>query len=1090
MKNKTRMKISAKLAFGLCLLTLLAASGVLGQDLATKGGISGKVVDVSGAVIINAKVILSGPTGERTLTTNQSGEFEFQNLIPGSYLVKAEQPGFKTLTIPDAPVSVGKTMVLKLELQAGDIREVVEVVAGAARVDTASTAVGANLNDQLYRDLPLGRNVQSVFSLAPGVADSLAGGVANPSISGGSALDNLYIVDGVNVTDSAFGGLGIFSRVYGTLGVGINTSYIKEVQIKTGGFEPQYGQAQGGIVNIVTKSGGSEYHGSLYGYAQPQAFEATRLQPDDSRINKTGKVLHPEAYEGGADLGGPVPGLRDKLFFFGSFNPTIGRTIVQPAAGSGLLQLYGKQTHRRSFTKNYAFKVDYNLSPAHQFNFSIFGDPTTTNVAPMRILNIDNTTANSQLEYGTRNISARYNGTLSSTWTVSAAFSQGKNNFNETGFENLSIILDFTQPNRGQFTAQGLGFNEPTNGTTYRWTGDTAKRVSLWGEHTLGLGYVYQRAFYAGTRNFSGPIFNIPNANADGSVLVDPKAAGQPMTAIFGLFPADDTCSLCPLVDIPGAGDTRIYLQTLYGIFGDVDFDTRANYHAAYVQDTWRINRFVTALAGYRWEQERILGTPNAQQSGKQLAYSFTGQWSPRFGVTLDPFGRGKTKAYYNFGRFHEYIPLNLAERSLSVEQAFLGALFIPEFTTVNGAPRARLNQFGSVIPTVDQAHFISGTTGGIDQGFVVSAQDRQNPILPGTKLGFAQEHLVGFEQQMPHNMIFSVRYIDRRLKRIVEDAAVVSPEAAAFFGQTYFIGNINSKLDAAVNPISHVLPSGFMPNYDPVTGLATNLPTQCDPTLFNPAVTNSAGDVVGAVCFEALGKNGKPAGASGADGVPDGFPDPLHKYRALEIELNKRFSNNWQLLTNWRIASLTGNFEGHLRNDNGQTDPAISSLFDFTAGDFNLLGDQFKDGPLNTERRHIANIYGSYAFDGQGFGRRLKGLNLGTGLHIESGVPISELLAHPAYLNPAEVPIGGRGKLGRTPFFAQLDLHVDRAFSLGEHLRLSFVADIFNVTNNRALRLPDQSRQLTVGLDNEDFLKPSSYHTPARLRLGIRLDF
>ena len=526
------------------------------------------------------------------------------------------------------------------------------------------------------------------------------------------------------------------------------------------------------------------------------------------------------------------------------------------------------------------------------------------------------------------------------------------------------------------------------------------------------------------------------------------------------------------------------------GFFGDSAFDTQSNYHAAYVQDRWSINRFVTVLLGYRWEQERLLGSPNAQQSGKQLAYSFTGQWSPRFGVTVDPFGRGKTKAYYNFGRFHEFIPLDLAERSLSVEQAFVGALFIPDFTVVNGVPRARLNQFGTVTPVVDKAHFINGAAGGIDAGFLVAAQDRQNPILPGTKLGYAQEHLIGFEQQLPHNLIFSVRYLDRRLKRIVEDAAVVSPEAAAFFGQTYFIGNINAKLDAAVNPISHVLPAGFAPKYDPVTGLATNLPAQCDPQLFNPAVTNSAGKVVGAVCYEARGKNGKPAGSSGADGVADGFPDPVHNYRAVEIELNKRFSSNWQLLTNWRIARLEGNFEGHLRNDNGQTDPAISSLFDFTAGDFNLLGDQFKVGPLNTERHHIANIYGSYAFSAQGFGQRFKGLNLGAGLHLESGVPISEFLAHPAYLNGGEVPSGGRGKLGRTPFFTQLDLHANYAYRLSERARLNFVADIFNVTNNRALRLPDQNRQITVGLDNDDFLKPLSFHTPARLRLGLRLEF
>jgi hypothetical protein len=95
-------------------------------------------------------------------------------------------------------------------------------------------------------------------------------------------------------------------------------------------------------------------------------------------------------------------------------------------------------------------------------------------------------------------------------------------------------------------------------------------------------------------------------------------------------------------------------------------------------------------------------------------------------------------------------------------------------------------------------------------------------------------------------------------------------------------------------------------------------------------------------------------------------------------------------LLSNFRVASLRGNYEGHLRNDNGQTDPGISSLFDFTAGEFNLLGDQFKVGPLNTDRRFISNIYGNYSFgkDRSLFSSAhyLTGLNLGAGFHMESG--------------------------------------------------------------------------------------------------------
>src|SRR4029077_19793216 len=105
--------------------------------------------------------------------------------------------------------------------------------------------------------------------------------------AGGCAVDNLYGADGVNITDSAFGGIGTFTRSYGSLGTGINTSFIKEVQVKTAGFEAQYGQSQGGIVNIITQSGGNEYHGAIYGYATPKSFEATAKQPDDAPRRNT-----------------------------------------------------------------------------------------------------------------------------------------------------------------------------------------------------------------------------------------------------------------------------------------------------------------------------------------------------------------------------------------------------------------------------------------------------------------------------------------------------------------------------------------------------------------------------------------------------------------------------------------------------------------------------------------------------------------------------------------------------------------------------------------------------------------------------------
>jgi hypothetical protein len=336
---------------------------------------------------------------------------------------------------------------------------------------------------------------------------------------------------------------------------------------------------------------------------------------------------------------------------------------------------------------------------------------------------------------------------------------------------------------------------------------------------------------------------------------------------------------------------------------------------------------------------------------------------------------------------------------------------------------------------------------------------------------------------------VLSVRYQYRNLKRVVEDMAVLSPEAAnANIGQTFFIGNPSSRLDAATNLVQFAFPIGGTAPAGCTSGFETEV---TDPITGAP-ISN--------VCFGSVGIDPiTGASINIPDGIPDGFRDPVRKYRAFEFELNKRFSDNWQLLSNFRIASLRGNYEGHLRNDNGQTDPGISSLFDFTEGDFNLLGDQFQVGYLNTDRRFVSNIYASYGFSKErtGFGGRfLNGLNLGLGFHMESGVPISEYLPHPVYLNAGEVPVGGRGKLGRTPFFSQLDLHADYPWVINERAKISFIADFFNVTNSRRLRLPDQFRQLDLGANNPDFLQPSTinltsgFHLPFSVRLGARFEF
>jgi hypothetical protein len=248
--------MTKQFAFRVPALILLLSLGLFAQESSVKGGLGGTVLDSSGAVVANAKVTMTGPIGNKTTTTDSEGRFAFDLLTPGSYSVKAEMTGFKTIEAKQIEVFTGKQSGVRLTLEPGGTSEVVEVSASAIGIDQASTGLNTNLNDTFYQSLPVARNVTGLFYASAGVNEGGGTGSANPSIAGGSGLENNYVADGVNITDGAFGGIGVFSRNYGSLGTGINLSFVKEVDVKTGGYEPQYGKSTGGLVQIVTKSGG------------------------------------------------------------------------------------------------------------------------------------------------------------------------------------------------------------------------------------------------------------------------------------------------------------------------------------------------------------------------------------------------------------------------------------------------------------------------------------------------------------------------------------------------------------------------------------------------------------------------------------------------------------------------------------------------------------------------------------------------------------------------------------------------------------------------------------------------------------------
>jgi hypothetical protein len=400
------------------------------QESTVKGNIGGTVSDPSGAVIAGANVTVVGPTGERTAVTDAEGRFLVQLLIPGYYNVKVSKEGFKTAEVKTAEVVTGRTSNVTVKLELGTSATTIEVSASSVNVDTTSTAAGSNLTDNFYQSVPVGRGVTGLFYAAPGVTSGGGTGTANPSIAGGTGLENNYVADGVSITDAGFGGIGVYSRNYGSLSTGINLSFVKEVDVKTGGFEAQYGKSTGGIVQIVTKSGSNQFHGSVGGFFAPQKLEGTRLQADDfaagtqnTLFNRTGKILHQSNYDVNAEIGGPL--IKDRIFFFGSFNPqwntdhdrfadflnvsdTLNGTPTQGSLGNRDIS---------SRVYSYAGKGTLKLSDHHQFEVSIFGDPSYGDFDPHGNAGLITASPSTfdKLQYGTRNFVARYNGTLSPT---------------------------------------------------------------------------------------------------------------------------------------------------------------------------------------------------------------------------------------------------------------------------------------------------------------------------------------------------------------------------------------------------------------------------------------------------------------------------------------------------------------------------------------------------------------------------------------------------------------------------------------------------------------------------------------------------
>ncbi|HEU4402828.1 MAG TPA: TonB-dependent receptor, partial [Candidatus Polarisedimenticolia bacterium] len=658
-----------------CLAVMLAAglaiAPVSAQE-ATSGTIAGKITDPAGKPIAGAVVIVTSQYGTRTSESDADGNYIVPFLKPGSYSVRVEAAGgFNTVIRNDVTVRLNERNGLNVTLEPGKT-ETVTVTGETPLVDIKSTASTTNVKyDEFANAVPLGRSFTDTYAVAPGVVSGLGTGSGNYSISGSSGLENSYLIDGVNVTNTGYGGIGAYNIVYGSLGTGVTSEFLDEVQIKTGGFEAEYGQALGGIINTIVKSGTNDFKGSVAWFATPSGLRDnyTLVTLDSGNSNLVSQNVNDFAFS----VGGPIK--KDKLFYFVAYNPVIttqrnratdllnpgfdaafagNPRFVDPTVGFDVTNPLafpssGQDLERKRTANNYAVKFTWQPSAKHQFELTVFGDPAKGDRGPQRdtaprFTDFATGGGESTIEFGSNNGTLKWNAVFSPKFFLEAQVGRHVGKFRETSVKDeirysdlrnnlefrrgaTSYSLDGTSGNIAPFGAPilpvttlegGVGFisNQDDKNTQYQ-----LKFTSIAGNHEVKFGVEYDDISYLDTGTYTGRSFNVQLPVSDTS--------GNPVdnfTCTAGACSGGPD-GLQDVVYVPTRGGAQVSVRN--GVGGDplVAFDsgnrfrvtrarmgpalppTSAREYSAFVQDTWSITPRFTVKAGVRITEEQITGS-------------------------------------------------------------------------------------------------------------------------------------------------------------------------------------------------------------------------------------------------------------------------------------------------------------------------------------------------------------------------------------------------------------------------------------------------------------------------------------------------
>jgi hypothetical protein len=686
------------------------------------GTLTGTVKTFDSAPISDAAVVVTSPAlqGERAATTDVNGIYLLPNLPPGSYSIRVTSAGLTPIELKVA-VQLGTTTSVDATLTIAPVAETVLVEGVIAPVVTSAQTT-ANITGSEISLLPMGRTPFLIAELMPGLTTN----TPSPNqltISGGFAFDNVFLIDGVDVNDNL---LGTVNDLYIEDAIG-------EVQVLTSGISAEYGRFSGGVVNVITKSGGNQLAGSYRttftrpSWTNETPFErANRIErgrPTDANPFISNKL----SYFSELTAGGPL--MRDRLWFFGA-----GR--FENSSTAGTMPATAVAYTKTNDSKRYEGKLTGTLRPSHTLQGTFIDNRVHRANEPVLSFSIDKAALISPSTPNRLGV-VNYNGALSARMLVSAQYSQKHFATEGVGGTSTNIVDSPFLTRTGtqyQYNAPYFDASDPEQRNNRQLTASVSYFASdrRLGSHEIkgGAEHFVDNRVGANAQSSTGYVF-MSNFKMDAAGAPVLDAEGHPI----------------PLF-VTGTSRVQRWLP-----HRGAEFNLTTT--SVYLQDRWVASPHLTLNLGMRFEHVSSDSTGVVSSVG-------TSRIVPRFGASYDVSGNGKTVLHATVSQYSGKYSSVLFSKNTNVGNS-------DRYTTVYGGPSGEGRSFAPGFDVNNYSGIVAGTFPALNVKF---ADDIASPVTTEYTLGAARS----FGARSYAKLVFVQRKTSNFIEEFIDHANGQTP--------------------------------------------------------------------------------------------------------------------------------------------------------------------------------------------------------------------------------------------------------------------------------------------------------------------------